>query len=842
MSDGRDSAESKLAAFKVELAKLLDASCGSLDAALELLQSFMHRGYSAMSRNKEWASKKKDTSTTSFSCNHTGCAFRVLLRRDGAVYRFALGQSHASAHSDHALEKPGRASNYTVTFLQRETKELRSEGRTGLDLLTAVSKRAADIGIDVQATVINNVRRSIEKATMQARVFEGIDTSFLLDLGEKFLDGRTGDIDPAAAAVFGMLSKLQTAYADAYVRVCVDHSNAVNYIFVSMPRQRVRGSLFGSLRLFDDKHGVSSSAYHLALCTVATNTGSEVVGWALLAHSDGASWRKFVQDCVDAFATTMGGPARKWCLSIADGDGQIASAVAAADASVQHWACWFHFKRLVRTKHLRLAAEWEVVHGVIDTLLLCDRESECVALVADARAKIASLTDVALRDMHIAMLDEIVAFRLLPRSTKFTCKWNSQSAAESMNSVMQRIGVGADVSLPLVLDKLIGHMERQERASDAWKRRELATQQAKYIGALQGHVTKKAFKQIALQYDSAVLLVCTKETDASYTVRSKSSGKEPRAVQKRDGSVWVCSCNMAVYMGVPCRHQIAVLLMLEQVLPIEMVDGRWWSSARQPDVTLANASPFRERNVTVAHPAPSTTGTMPAHFSLLTDTGAGEAVAPDAVIADQPPDTPLAARDSSAADVLALASAGNSSDGDMPVYHVDGKPVAIPLKPSEVRNEVLAELRGGINAIGLGPGSIEKLRDLQENFRRWTATAVEQPAVRRGLTLMPSVRTVGAPQKLRLEAGPRKARLNGKRSKAVVTCSKCKQPGHTKTTCRKRAEQDGDAEPDKAFACGECGRLFTSAQARSTHVTLSHNRKRNKTAAADADAAIGIIA
>lgn len=35
---------------------------------------------------------------------------------------------------------------------------------------------------------------------------------------------------------------------------------------------RVRGSLFGEIRTFDDKHGVSSNAYHLAVCTVQTNT------------------------------------------------------------------------------------------------------------------------------------------------------------------------------------------------------------------------------------------------------------------------------------------------------------------------------------------------------------------------------------------------------------------------------------------------------------------------------------------------------------------------------------------------------------------------------------------
>jgi hypothetical protein len=469
MSRADPSGDEKLAAFKFERDKLVAAVCSSERDALELLQGFMHRGYSAVAKNKEWAAKDKEKSTTFFRCEHGGCGFRLRLLRAGEAYRFALGQNNAAVHSGHALEKPGRTSSFAVSFLQQQAQELRGEGRTGLDLVTAIAKSAADIGVDVQATAINHARRMLEKAKLHSRVFEGVDTSFLLSLGDGFLDARSGDVDPAAAAVFGMLSKLQTQYRDAFLRVCVGANNVITYIFASLPRQRERGSLFGTMRLFDDKHGVSSSAYHLALCTVATNTGAEIVAWALMAHSDGASWHQFVRDCTDAFLSTKGGPARKWCLSITDGDGQIASAVEAVDSSVEHWTCWFHFKRLVRTKFLRFKDEWEPLHDVVDKLLYCDRENEYAALIADAREKISRFADGGLRDMHTAVLDEIVAFRLLARSTKFTNCWNSQSAAESMNAVMKRVGVGADMSLPIVLDKLIDHMERQERATDAWK-------------------------------------------------------------------------------------------------------------------------------------------------------------------------------------------------------------------------------------------------------------------------------------------------------------------------------------------------------------------------------------
>ena len=176
----------------------------------------------------------------------------------------------------------------------------------------------------------------------------------------------------------------------------------------------------------------------------------------------------------------------------------------------------------------------------------------------------------------------------------------------------------------------------------------------------------------------------------------------------------------------------------------------------------------------------------------------------------------------------------------MPVYQVDGKPLAIPLKPSEVRNEVLSDLRGIVTAIGLGPGSVEKLRDLQDTLQRWAAKSTAQPPARHGVSVMPTVRTVGAPQKLRLEAGPVKARHNGRRSKGPVTCSNCKEVGHTKTTCNKRGNQDTQTGRD--FACDQCGRAFTNAQARSTRVTLTHTRKRSKVTTAGDDAGLGAVA
>lgn len=174
---------------------------------------------------------------------------------------------------------------------------------------------------------------------------------------------------------------------------------------------------------------------------------------------------------------------------------------------------------------------------------------------------------------------------------------------------------------------------------------------------------------------------------------------------------------------------------------------------------------------------------------------------------------------------MSLVLDGNSSDGDLPVFQVNGKPLAITLKPSERRNELLSVLRDTVTRIGLGPGSIEKMDDFQDAVDRWASKALDQPR-EGGLTVQKSVRTVGAAQKLRLEAGKGKTRHNSTRTKAPVKCSKCKMTGHTKRTCKKRESTDADTA--KEVACEECDRKFSNAQARSTHMTLTHKRKKVK--------------
>lgn len=76
--------------------------------------------------------------------------------------------------------------------------------------------------------------------------------------------------------------------------------------------------------------------------------------------------------------------------------------------------------------------------------------------------------------------------------------------------------------------------------------------------------TNEAFLLVRSQYDSVIHLRCTATSDTAYEVKSAASqsDKSARIVTKVDGGGWTCSCNMPIYKGISCRHQVAVLAVI----------------------------------------------------------------------------------------------------------------------------------------------------------------------------------------------------------------------------------------------------------------------------------------
>jgi hypothetical protein len=162
------------------------------------------------------------------------------------------------------------------------------------------------------------------------------------------------DCHPDLLAVLGLLLRVQKKFPETYINVRFDKH--LSCVFFALPEMRRKGGLFGDIRLFDDKHGVSQNGYHLASCTVQGNQTLEIVACALFDSSNGANWSAFVEDCCKSFATGSGAPKRSWNAAISDGDGCIESAIKAVDPLVKVWSCWKHFQTNIKSKHLAKAA------------------------------------------------------------------------------------------------------------------------------------------------------------------------------------------------------------------------------------------------------------------------------------------------------------------------------------------------------------------------------------------------------------------------------------------------------------------------------------------------------
>lgn len=234
--------------------------------------------------------------------------------------------------------------------------------------------------------------------------------SGLFRVGDEILqigDDEHSEATLQASAVLGILAKLQDNDPTAYIRVRLDGRDIV-YIFISTSAMRVNGSRFGETRLFDDKHGVSSNKYHVAACTVQTNTTVQAVAFAFMASSNGAGWHSFLNDCRDAFLSITGSPVRPWVYSIADGDGQIESAIRATDPTVTQMPCFFHFMKEVNNKHVSTRTQWAPVHNTMRKLLGCSRIGQCKSLIQSCKGEIGKIENQELQSKHLHFLTSLL--------------------------------------------------------------------------------------------------------------------------------------------------------------------------------------------------------------------------------------------------------------------------------------------------------------------------------------------------------------------------------------------------------------------------------------------------
>jgi hypothetical protein len=132
------------------------------------------------------------------------------------------------------------------------------------------------------------------------------------------------------------------------------------------------------------------------------------------------------------------------------------------------------------------------------------------------------------------------------------------------------------------------------------------------------------------------------------------------------------------------------------------------------------------------------------------------------------------------------------------IFQIDGEPVPIPLKPSEVRSEVRNVAYDAVTKCGT---NVPLLRSLEAHINEWVGANIHNGDNTIGKFSLAQNRgaTVGYPaNSIGLKPPKVKGRLNGKRVKATYRCSVCKREGHTKAKCpEKKVVKDDDDDDDK---------------------------------------------
>lgn len=768
--------------FTNALNVLLGERFGSLDDAKMALERFKHQAASAMQWNTRFTAKDEKSGSQTWICaaRASRCPFRLILRwekkEETLEYRFYVGND-GGMHGEHDSMPPKRATAHALQVIDQTLAKGAAEGLRGLDLINQTTVACAQLGINITAEAIARQRREMAKRALQSRVMRDTNMEVLLKVGDAILQLQSTESSPDVAAIIGMLVHLQKKDQGAYIRLILT-KGILQYVFVSTSRQRAIGSRFGEVQCYDDKHGVSTHSYHLAACTVMGNQKAELASFALMASSNGENWSEFVKDSKTAFLTTTGQPLRRVGVTISDDDGQIKSAVATHIPGAQRWSCWFHVKGYTRKHHLRQESQWSPVHETIDKLLECAVLDECKTLIQTARSQIGKMTVEALREKYETLLDEIELMRLRPQLKSFTQAWTSQSVAEGYNSIFERLEVGANVSLPLVLDKILVYCQRSATKTPVADRRKMPTTQATFLGQIQQKVTKVIFESLVEQYDQQQSYNAQKRANNSYNVSRKGKNDKVREVIMDEATkTWKSSCNERTYLGRACRHIMSAMFAENVAVDEHCVDSRFWLENFQPKVNLQAQSPFTSSAKAV---------TQSTALNVSTNEQLEQPI-------DNDNDKDSSDHDDDNMEIDAEArldsqiGSDDGSDNDV-IFQIDGKPVPIPLKPSEVRTEVRTVAYTAVSKCGT---KVPLLRSLEAHINEWVMRNIPNEDEgrlslerNRGATAGPPANSIG------LKNPKRKPRINGSKTKVPYHCSICKSEGHTKAKCPKRKAED----------------------------------------------------
>eukprot|EP00918_Siedleckia_nematoides_P050390 GHVU01110331.1.p1 GENE.GHVU01110331.1~~GHVU01110331.1.p1 ORF type:complete len:841 (+),score=41.90 GHVU01110331.1:624-3146(+) len=688
---------------------------------------------------------------------------------------------------NHEFSHPRRMQRELVETVDEVLNESDSMGLSRLDASNRVNAALAEYGackerrdissrrMRAQSGQLDVLRRSESSQVQPAFAGVGIDQPIIPGSGE-------GERQRDYEDVMNALGWCQKNNPQAYINVA--HENGViTYVFISLLEQRILGSLFGDFRCLDDRHDVSHHYMKLGINAVVTSHGTmHPAAVAFMSASDIHHWRAFVSDSIAAFETVGGRPVRNWKVCCADQDGSISGAVRGVDDSqrpLHIWTCFWHFVHALEHRFLRERQNWQPIVDIITNSLKTDSAEEFRDLMSQAREQINALRSTDLKDTMKLFLEEVEDGRCLATLDSFTNGYNSQSIVESASAVFRGLGTHSGKRLGDIVRCVVFHMMDQGAKYD--KRARVPDRKPfrpVHIDARE-QLTEHAFRKLFLpEYDQAAnYLARWDPARGVYSVTARDFPNAPeRLVTLHPSGDRSCDCNRSVWLGMPCRHTIAVSwsALGGWAFRVQDFNSRWLRN--QPSANLRFKSPFSH--------------------------GPGERVAMNIPAAVQPMQPPQEAPLPLPRYRNTLFSTQGSTSADAAI--VQPQPTQVFVGRHDNTRNTSSPRGAGNDARHMTATVVQRLRGDPAKLNEFTSY-VGAFMAREGIDPTQAVNgQIGRlPSSHPARGRPREGRLGtqGPAKRRRMTCSYCHQEGHARNRCKKQLRDLRQRVGSFMFAC-----------------------------------------
>eukprot|EP00918_Siedleckia_nematoides_P028499 GHVU01061353.1.p1 GENE.GHVU01061353.1~~GHVU01061353.1.p1 ORF type:complete len:701 (+),score=84.20 GHVU01061353.1:1490-3592(+) len=574
-------------------------------------------------------------------------------------------------------------------------------------------------------------------------------------------------------AALGILRRL-SAQEGSYVHV-LHRQNSIDYMFWCSRWQRTQLARYGQLGFIDDSHGKTANQYHLATFALINNHGRMVpAAFCFFSSTCHTWWKAFMQDCQAAARVTPESDPRPWLLGIADQHASIHGA--ASDVGVTMFECYHHFIENIQKAHSAAIAFTTPVHHLLGKYLSCACEASLSILETQIEEALSSFPPQheSAKDKEQAFFVASKSKRLLPYVSSFTYGHTSQSVAEAVFAWGQKLSIGPAVSVPLAVKRLIDLSSRLE--DDDSRQTEMQQQRA---GTQFGELAKvekllaaKGFNLFFAQYTQVIEYAAEEVENNLFEVYRRVGGRRNNVYKVNVAGNGECACNMNVWMEIPCRHLLAVRVLLDNGFFANMFcwSVRW--KLVPPQVTFSDKSP------TVAS---YDAALIEAGGTLHSEGGEGE-----------------------------RSTVEPRSNAIVPLVIGTAPDETRPANPAELQSDIRQRFDGMLGAIGHSMPALVAADKVVSDF-----VASTRPVGRLQPGLQPCGKRIGRPRTLRMKAPAVQKRSNQKRSKGKCSCTVCKERGHDRRSCpiilawkrdkekKRRASRNGNNSDNINAICGD---------------------------------------